>query len=189
MRVSSWSQKTKLIIKTSNSELQFDNLLCWLSMNMKSIKLKQPPCQSGTGGCFFIFIKFKALYFICGKFRKHRSVSHPSEVGRTASSWPVGGPSKTRSCHRIRLNRRCSACCRNVCIPAADGLFGSDHDYYRLGWIWSVEARTSWRVTVFGYELDLMRMSQEDKNKVKEQVSWYKDIRKFVQYGSLHRLK
>lgn len=55
-------------------------------MNMKSIKLKQPPCQSETGGCFFIFIKFKALHFICGKFSKHRSVSHPSEVGRTASS-------------------------------------------------------------------------------------------------------
>lgn len=87
MRISSWSQKTKLIIKTSNSELQFDDLLCWLSMNMKSIK--QPPCQSETGGCFFIFIKFKALHFIYGKFRKHRSVSHPSEVGRTASSWPV----------------------------------------------------------------------------------------------------
>ena len=42
---------------------------------------------------------------------------------------------------------------------------------------------------VFGYELDLTRMSQEDRDKVKEQVSCYKDIRKLVQYGTFHRLK
>ncbi|WP_334117323.1 alpha-galactosidase [Ligilactobacillus sp.] len=42
---------------------------------------------------------------------------------------------------------------------------------------------------VFGYELDLTRMSQEDRDKVKEQVSCYKDIRNLVQYGTFHRLK
>lgn len=42
---------------------------------------------------------------------------------------------------------------------------------------------------VFGYELDLTKMSQEDKDQVKEQVACYKEIRKLVQYGNFYRLK
>ena len=42
---------------------------------------------------------------------------------------------------------------------------------------------------VFGYELDLTKMSQEDKDQVKEQVACYKEIRKLIQYGNFYRLK
>lgn len=42
---------------------------------------------------------------------------------------------------------------------------------------------------VFGYELDLTKMSQEDKDQVKEQVACYKEIQKLIQYGNFYRLK
>ncbi|MGQ5709733.1 alpha-galactosidase [Lactobacillus sp. PSON] len=40
-----------------------------------------------------------------------------------------------------------------------------------------------------GYELDLTKMSEEDSQKVKEQVKDYKAIRQVTQYGDLYRLK
>ncbi|MFB8505876.1 alpha-galactosidase [Enterococcus durans] len=41
---------------------------------------------------------------------------------------------------------------------------------------------------VFGYELDLTHLSEEEKNEVKEQVAFYKEIRQTVQYGDFYRL-
>lgn len=40
-----------------------------------------------------------------------------------------------------------------------------------------------------GYELDLTKMSKEDRQAVKEQVAEYKKIRKVTQYGTFYRLK
>lgn len=40
-----------------------------------------------------------------------------------------------------------------------------------------------------GYELDLTKMSEEDSQKVKEQVKDYKAIRQVTQYGDLYRLE
>lgn len=40
-----------------------------------------------------------------------------------------------------------------------------------------------------GYELDLTKMSKEDREAVKDQVAEYKKIRKVTQYGTFYRLK
>lgn len=40
-----------------------------------------------------------------------------------------------------------------------------------------------------GYELDLTKMSKEDRQAVKEQVAEYKKIREVTQYGTFYRLK
>ena len=40
-----------------------------------------------------------------------------------------------------------------------------------------------------GYELDLTKMNEEDRQAVKEQVAEYKKIRKVTQYGTFYRLK
>ena len=42
---------------------------------------------------------------------------------------------------------------------------------------------------VFGYELDLTKMSDDEKAAVKSQVKGYKTIRRLVQYGDFYRLK
>ncbi len=41
----------------------------------------------------------------------------------------------------------------------------------------------------FGYELDLMQFSEEEKAEVKKQVELYKELRTFVQSGDMYRLK
>lgn len=41
----------------------------------------------------------------------------------------------------------------------------------------------------FGYELDITRLSEEEKEELKEQISLYKEIRETVQFGTLYRLK
>ena len=41
----------------------------------------------------------------------------------------------------------------------------------------------------FGYELDVTKMSDEEKKEVKSQVEFYKKIRHTVQFGDLYRLK
>ena len=41
----------------------------------------------------------------------------------------------------------------------------------------------------FGYELDLMQFSKEEKDEVKKQVELYKELRTFVQSGDMYRLK
>ena len=40
----------------------------------------------------------------------------------------------------------------------------------------------------FGYELDVTKMSDEDKNEVKEQIKLYKKIRNTIQFGTSYRL-
>ncbi len=41
----------------------------------------------------------------------------------------------------------------------------------------------------FGYELDLAKLSQFDKNVIKEQVAYYKSRRKLFQFGRFYRLR
>lgn len=41
----------------------------------------------------------------------------------------------------------------------------------------------------YGYELDLTKLSDEEKNQVKAQVAFYKEIRKIIQFGDFYRLK
>ncbi|MEN8078303.1 alpha-galactosidase [Clostridioides difficile] len=41
----------------------------------------------------------------------------------------------------------------------------------------------------FGYELDITKMTEEEKQEVKSQVEFYKNIRSTVQFGDLYRLK
>ena len=41
----------------------------------------------------------------------------------------------------------------------------------------------------FGYELDLMKFTDEEKEEVKEQVALYKELRTFVQSGDMYRLR
>lgn len=40
----------------------------------------------------------------------------------------------------------------------------------------------------FGYELDVTKMSMEEKNQVREQIACYKEIRSIIQYGDFYRL-
>ncbi|MGU8318290.1 alpha-galactosidase [Clostridium perfringens] len=41
----------------------------------------------------------------------------------------------------------------------------------------------------FGYELDITKLSEKEKEELKEQISLYKEIRGTVQFGTLYRLK
>ena len=41
----------------------------------------------------------------------------------------------------------------------------------------------------FGYELDVTKMTKEEKEEVKKQIEYYKEIRETVQFGELYRLK
>lgn len=41
----------------------------------------------------------------------------------------------------------------------------------------------------FGYELDVTKMTDEEKEEVKSQIELYKNIRKTIQFGDLYRLK
>lgn len=41
---------------------------------------------------------------------------------------------------------------------------------------------------VFGYELDLTQMTEDEKQAVKEQIAFYKEIRPIIQYGKFSRL-
>lgn len=41
----------------------------------------------------------------------------------------------------------------------------------------------------FGYELDLMKFTDEEKDEVKRQVEQYKELRTFIQHGDMYRLK
>jgi alpha-galactosidase len=40
----------------------------------------------------------------------------------------------------------------------------------------------------FGYELDLTKLSEEEKAIIKQQVAFYKDIRRLVQFGTFYRI-
>ncbi len=41
----------------------------------------------------------------------------------------------------------------------------------------------------FGYELDLMKFTEEEKEQVKAQIAQYKDLRTFIQSGDMYRLE
>ncbi|ELC8367955.1 alpha-galactosidase [Clostridium perfringens] len=41
----------------------------------------------------------------------------------------------------------------------------------------------------FGYELDITKLSEKEKEELKEQINLYKEIRETVQFGTLYRLK
>lgn len=41
----------------------------------------------------------------------------------------------------------------------------------------------------FGYELDLMKFTEEEKTEVRKQVQQYKELRTFIQSGDMYRLK
>ena len=41
---------------------------------------------------------------------------------------------------------------------------------------------------VFGYELDLTQLSAEEKAEIKEQVAFYKEHRRLLQFGDFYRL-
>lgn len=41
----------------------------------------------------------------------------------------------------------------------------------------------------FGYELDLMKFTEEEREEVKRQVKQYKELRTFIQHGDMYRLK
>ncbi|MDP4104279.1 MAG: alpha-galactosidase [Bacillota bacterium] len=40
----------------------------------------------------------------------------------------------------------------------------------------------------FGYELDLTKLAEKEKEKIKEQITFYKDIRHIIQFGIFYRL-
>ena len=40
----------------------------------------------------------------------------------------------------------------------------------------------------FGYELDLTKLSEEEKKEVRQQVALYKDNRELIQFGEFYRL-
>ena len=42
---------------------------------------------------------------------------------------------------------------------------------------------------VLGYELDLLKLSDEEKESIKQQISEYKTLRNLIQYGDFYRLK
>ena len=41
----------------------------------------------------------------------------------------------------------------------------------------------------FGYELDVTKMSDEEKEEIKDQINFYKEIRSIIQFGDLYRIK
>lgn len=60
----------------ADADFELDNLLLFSHSRM----------SLETGGCFLCIISFKVLHFICEKLPDHKSVSHPSEISRAASS-------------------------------------------------------------------------------------------------------
>ncbi|MDQ8738763.1 alpha-galactosidase [Paenibacillus sp. LHD-38] len=60
---------------------------------------------------------------------------------------------------------------------------------HQVGRITSLETRGNVALSGnFGYELDLTQFTEEEKEKVKEQVALYKDVRHLVQFGDFYRL-
>lgn len=42
---------------------------------------------------------------------------------------------------------------------------------------------------IFGYELDLTKLTKKEKKNMKEQITFYKDNRKLLQFGDFYRLE
>lgn len=60
---------------------------------------------------------------------------------------------------------------------------------HQVGRVTSLETRGNVALSGnFGYELDLTRFTEEEKETVKEQVALYKEVRHLVQFGDFYRL-
>lgn len=61
---------------------------------------------------------------------------------------------------------------------------------HQTGRITSLETRGNVAMSgIFGYELDLTHLSEEEKEVMKKQVTFYKEYRQLIQFGEYYRLK
>lgn len=79
----------------------------------------------------------------------------------------------------------------SMCYPiSAMGAHVSAVPNHQTGRVTSLKTRGDVAMSGnFGYELDLMKLSDEEKEEIKVQVEQYKELRTFVQSGELYRLK
>lgn len=73
---------------------------------------------------------------------------------------------------------------------AAMGCHVSACPNHQVGRVTSLRTRgTVAMAGVLGYELDLLKLGQEEKRQIRQQIAFYKEIRETVQAGTLFRLK
>lgn len=73
--------------------------------------------------------------------------------------------------------------------PIAMGAHISAVPNHQVGRVTSITMRGNVAMSGnFGYELDLTKLSDEEKSVVKEQVSFYKKIRPLIQFGDFYRI-
>ena len=79
----------------------------------------------------------------------------------------------------------------SMCYPiSAMGAHVSATPNHQTGRMTSLETRSNVAMSGnFGYELDLMHLTDEEKEEIKTQVAQYKELRSFVPKGNLYRLK
>ena len=79
----------------------------------------------------------------------------------------------------------------SMCYPiSAMGAHVSAVPNHQTGRVTSLETRGNVAMSGnFGYELDLMHLTDEEKEEIKTQIEQYKELRSFVQKGNLYRLK
>ncbi|KRE45867.1 alpha-galactosidase [Paenibacillus sp. Soil522] len=72
---------------------------------------------------------------------------------------------------------------------SAMGAHVSDVPNHQVGRVTPLETRGNVALSgVFGYELDLTTFSEQEEQMVKDQVAFYKDVRRMVQFGDFYRL-
>ena len=73
--------------------------------------------------------------------------------------------------------------------PITMGCHVSTSPNHQVGRVTPLETRAHVAMSGnFGYELDLTSLSLEEKKIIKEQVSFYKEIRNIIQFGRFHRI-
>jgi len=73
--------------------------------------------------------------------------------------------------------------------PITMGAHVSSVPNHQVGRITSLDTRGHVAMAGnFGYELDLTRLTEQEKELVKQQVNLYKDIRNIIQFGSFYRI-
>ena len=73
--------------------------------------------------------------------------------------------------------------------PITMGAHLSDVPNNQVGRVTPLETRAHVAMSAnFGYELDLTKISEEEKESIKEQVKLYKEIRAIVQFGDFYRI-
>ena len=79
----------------------------------------------------------------------------------------------------------------SMCYPiSAMGAHVSAVPNHQTGRVTSLETRSNVAMSGnFGYELDLMHLTDEEKEEIKTQIEQYKELRSFVPKGNLYRLK